>query len=253
MFHNQSKTRFWSQRKMSISTKDTKILWANSAGRCAFPNCGIRLTVDGDEDEASHTLGEMAHICREKPGANRYDAVQSVSERDSYKNRILLCPNHHTMIDKPENELKYSVAWLHKAKLDHEEAINGRLNCQRHNSRYSAAKAISDLLAENAATWAFYGPGGEIARKRPNDEEAYGIWLANRAGVIVPNNRQIIGILNHSRDCFQPSDFAAIALFRLHAESYESWVESEREYQNVKRFPVEFEKLMKEIANAGIQ
>jgi len=53
----------------------------------------------------------MAHICGDKPGANRHDAGQTDAERDDYQNLILLCPTHHTLIDRKENESVYTVDW----------------------------------------------------------------------------------------------------------------------------------------------
>ncbi|HAY96656.1 HNH endonuclease, partial [Shewanella sp.] len=55
----------------------------------------------------------MAHIKGNKLGSNRYDPEQTDVERDSYENLILLCPTHHTLIDKAENESEFSVELLH--------------------------------------------------------------------------------------------------------------------------------------------
>src|SRR3954454_12821398 len=97
---------------MSISEKTIKLLWANAAGRCAFPDCGALLCTPESGSAAPYTIGEMAHIRGEKPGASRHDAGQTAKERNSYANLILLCPTHHTLIDKPENETSYSVNLL---------------------------------------------------------------------------------------------------------------------------------------------
>lgn len=55
---------------MSISEKAIKILWSNAAGRCSFPDCPEQLAFARSGDFAPHTLGEMAHICGEKPNSN---------------------------------------------------------------------------------------------------------------------------------------------------------------------------------------
>ena len=83
---------------MAISQKSTKILWANAAGRCAFPGCQARLCTQDAGGQAPYIIGEMAHVCGEKPGASRYNADQAAAERDDYQNLILLCPTHHTLI-----------------------------------------------------------------------------------------------------------------------------------------------------------
>ena len=88
---------------MSITNKSIKLLWSNAAGICSFSGCSEKLTVGEAADVAPYTLGEMAHIKGNKAGSNRYDEAQPAIERDSYENLILLCPTHHTIIDKVEN------------------------------------------------------------------------------------------------------------------------------------------------------
>src|SRR3954466_4701036 len=99
---------------MAISQKSIKILWSAAGGRCAFPDCWERLCYHEARGAAPYTLGEMAHICGEKPDANRHDPDQKDAERDDYQNLILLCPTHHTLIDRKENEPVYIVAALHE-------------------------------------------------------------------------------------------------------------------------------------------
>jgi len=57
-----------------------------------------------------YTIGEMAHIRGENPGSNRHDENQTAEQRNDYENLILLCPNHHTLIDKRENEGLYMLS-----------------------------------------------------------------------------------------------------------------------------------------------
>jgi hypothetical protein len=75
---------------------DIKVLFARSGNRCAFPKCAAALS-DGDT-----ALGEMCHIKGAKPAAARYDPNQTPEERHSAENLILLCPNHHTVVDADE-------------------------------------------------------------------------------------------------------------------------------------------------------
>ena len=98
---------------MAITDKSIKILWAAAGGRCAFTDCWERLAFHDVGNMAPYTLGEMAHICGEKRGSNRHDPKQTDVERDHYQNLILLCPTHHTLIDRKENESTFSVSILH--------------------------------------------------------------------------------------------------------------------------------------------
>jgi hypothetical protein len=62
--------------------------------------------------------GEVCHIKGTRPGSARFDAGQTDVERHAYKNLILMCPNHHTVID--DDEEAYTVDRLCKIKALHE-------------------------------------------------------------------------------------------------------------------------------------
>ena len=63
-------------------------------------------------------IGEICHIegVREKSG--RYNPTMTQEQRKSFDNLILLCPTHHTTIDK--NPIEYTTGYLTKMKTDHE-------------------------------------------------------------------------------------------------------------------------------------
>lgn len=99
-----------------MSQKDIKLLWGRAANRCAI--CRVELAQDAKSVTASFTLGEQAHIVGEKEDAARGKSPLTLGERNSYHNLILLCPNHHTEIDK--NEADWPVEKLHYIKSAHE-------------------------------------------------------------------------------------------------------------------------------------
>ncbi|WP_424945892.1 HNH endonuclease [Candidatus Spongiihabitans sp.] len=230
---------------MSISNKAIKLLWSNAAGRCSFTDCNERLTVKQAAHSAPHTLGEMAHIMGKRKGSNRYNVAQTDKQRDSYENLILLCPTHHTLIDKPENERTYSVNLLTKTKSDHEASISRRLDAVEIADVDTLKDHIAIFLAENRQVWLQYGPSSENARKHPNSDAVYAIWLSERLSTIVPNNRVIGGLLNNYRNLFDRPAQGIVSQFLVHVKSYEKWVNDEIPYQAVLRFPVEFEDLIK--------
>lgn len=236
---------------MAISPKSIKILWSSAGGRCAFPDCWQRLSFHEAEDVAPYTLGEMAHICGEKPGANRHDSSQNETARDSYENLILLCPTHHSLIDRKENERVYTVALLHEMKSNHEARVLDRLDSISVPTRESVARTIFPLLEENRQSWGQYGPMSELARSQPHNDAAHAVWLSERLSVIVPNNRQIARILESHRAIFDLKDQPAIAAFLMHTRSYERWVDDLIPYAAVRRFPMEFDQLVRGISNGG--
>ncbi|MCG6557074.1 HNH endonuclease [Ruegeria sp. 1NDH52C] len=236
---------------MAITQKSIKILWSASGGRCAFPGCWERLCYHEAEDAAPFTLGEMAHICGDKPGANRHDASQTDAERDAYQNLILLCPTHHTLIDRKENEAEYTVDTLHKMKASHEARVLARLEKEPMTTKVEIARALLPLLEENRQSWAQYGPSSELALSQPHNEAAYAVWVSERLSVIVPNNRRMAAELEAHRGMFEKGELATITTFLMHVRSYEQWVQDVIPYEAVKRFPVDFDDLIRGLADGS--
>lgn len=106
---------------MSVSYPTKLLLAFRSGDRCAFPDCGKTLTVDGTQSNPVVT-GEAAHIAGEKAGAARYDASMTDEQRDHYNNLIFLCGDHHTQIDKREAE--FPVEHLHGFKAAHQKKVH---------------------------------------------------------------------------------------------------------------------------------
>jgi hypothetical protein len=99
-----------------MNQKEIKLLWGRAANRCAM--CRVELTQDAKAHDAAFVLGEQAHIVGEKEEAARGKSALTEEERNSYHNIILLCPTHHTEIDK--NAADWPVEKLHLTKSKHE-------------------------------------------------------------------------------------------------------------------------------------
>jgi len=96
----------------SPSQAAIKRLFAHSGNRCAFPKCGTPIV------QEATVVGEICHIKAASPRGPRYDREQTAEARHSYDNLILLCANHHTIID--DDPEAYTVERLIKMKADHE-------------------------------------------------------------------------------------------------------------------------------------
>lgn len=83
-------------RRVEPSIATIKALFAASPNVCAYTGCDEKLT----DPAWKETNAEIAHICGERPGAARFDPLQSERERNGYDNLILLCPKHHKLIDR---------------------------------------------------------------------------------------------------------------------------------------------------------
>lgn len=127
-----------------MKEKDIKLLWGRAAKRCAFPDCRRKLTEDKSTASDSYPLGEQAHIVGEKEDSPRGKSNLSADERNSYFNRILVCPTHHAIIDKdPEG---YPVEKLHLIKAQHELWVEETLS-EREDLQKTAAEIIyTDLI-----------------------------------------------------------------------------------------------------------
>ena len=107
---------------MAPSQKDLRILYQKSGNRCAFPGC-LKVLVYPESSLDDHVvLSEVAHIVSPKPGGPRGEYPLSLEERDKYENLILLCEEHHTIVD---NQVQtYTVERLRQMKADHEKLMD---------------------------------------------------------------------------------------------------------------------------------
>lgn len=98
-------------------------LYARSGNQCAFPGCSSLLFEDGKNGKANK--GKICHIEGLNPESARYNPSSTDDERNSIDNLILLCANHHELID--QNPERYTVGWLRKIKAEHETQIEQSL------------------------------------------------------------------------------------------------------------------------------
>ncbi|MFF3147371.1 hypothetical protein ACFVRU_38015 [Streptomyces sp. NPDC057927] len=136
---------------MSLPPKDRKTLWGLSGNECAFPECRKELVADlGNYTPQGLgegvTLGEEAHIIADNDKGPRADPSKPKAARDSYANMILLCEEHHKVIDASGGKF-FTVSQLHLMKTEHEEEI------RRRKDRFSIDREekdgrISGLLRE---------------------------------------------------------------------------------------------------------
>jgi hypothetical protein len=106
---------------MSISPTDIKILFAQSGGVCAFPKCGRRIVHSATGEDEAVLLAHVAHIVGERPDGPRGNSSLTLEEKNKHPNLLVLCTEHHTLVDK--QEFTYSVAVLKQMKSDHESRM----------------------------------------------------------------------------------------------------------------------------------
>lgn len=128
---------------MPASYQAKLIVWTKAAGRCSFPDCRQQLVLV-PEPSNSIPLGEVAHIVAEQPEGPRGDHPLAIEHRNHPPNLMLLCPNHHTEIDKAPQT--YTVERLREFKLRHENWV--RQSLDRPNLTGRKLCADSGLIME---------------------------------------------------------------------------------------------------------
>lgn len=110
---------------MSVSyiPEKTKILlWGKSAGRCQFRGCNESLYRDG-LTQAEFNQSYIAHIVADSPAGPRGHATRSEELKKDLRNLMLLCDNHHRLVDGEQKEV-YTEEVLLEMKKEHEERMD---------------------------------------------------------------------------------------------------------------------------------
>jgi hypothetical protein len=127
----------------NISEKDIKTLCLKSGNLCAFPDCNVELAKQGSTG-SNMIIGVMAHIKGKNPTSARYDSSMGDKDRDSYENRVLLCPTHHIEIDKDPN--LYTVEKLLEIKTNHEAWVKESLRKEEISITFVELEATTQFL-----------------------------------------------------------------------------------------------------------
>lgn len=126
--------------QLAISIRNLNILFGKSGNRCAFAGCQRLLTVEGNDLDRIVVLGEAAHIVAESPKGPRGDSPLSVDERNDYHNLVLLCSQHHQLIDaQPQT---YTIERLQGMKAQHEQWVKESLGSGNEESELRVAPRV---------------------------------------------------------------------------------------------------------------
>ena len=104
------------------SHKTVSILIARAGGRCQFENCNKNVFLDEvtlDDTNDSN----VAHIIASSPDGPRGSKAQSFVMSDKIENLMLMCLDHHHLIDEKGQEHIYTVERLRAMKASQEEMV----------------------------------------------------------------------------------------------------------------------------------
>ncbi|MFC3713989.1 hypothetical protein ACFOMD_15565 [Sphingoaurantiacus capsulatus] len=174
---------------MSLFTLRTqKMLWGRAAGRCSMMDCRIELVEDATETDNEALVGENCHIVADSEDGPRGKDPLPFDQRAKYGNLILLCRNHHRVIDQQVNT--YTVEALNKIKSDHESWVKSTLQIfdeakQRDDEWY--ATVVDDWVRrchldewQRWTSWLVGGGPPQIWVDIEADLDELRAWLLNR-------------------------------------------------------------------------
>ena len=107
-----------------------------------MPDCRMDVFYDEEEADDPTLVGENCHIVAENNGGPRADPAMPLERRNSYSNLILLCRNHHRIIDDlPNGPINYPVARLQQIKTEHEQWVRQQLEYDANKQQDDEAYA----------------------------------------------------------------------------------------------------------------
>jgi HNH endonuclease len=106
---------------VAISARDLRLLFQQSGNCCAFPGCTKSLVFPATPRDGAAPSSEVAHIVANSIEGPRGDFPLPAAERDRYENLILLCEEHHHLIDAQPRT--HTVERLRQIKYDHESMV----------------------------------------------------------------------------------------------------------------------------------
>lgn len=96
-------------------------LWGQASGRCEYEGCNRPLYRD-DVTQAEFNSAYIAHIVADRPGGPRGDATLSEQLKGELSNLMLLCDEHHRLVDRVDVE-GHPVERLREMKRRHEDRV----------------------------------------------------------------------------------------------------------------------------------
>jgi len=150
---------------------DLELLWGRAALRCAFPECRRELAAPETEHDPTALLGEIAHIVSRSDAGPRADPGTPLEDRNRYDNLILLCPTHHTLVDRQDST--YTAETLRALKREHEEWVRAELTAGMHGVGFAelqvAARGIARRAMEPVSEFAVTPPLQKMQRNALTD------------------------------------------------------------------------------------
>lgn len=130
---------------MAVSEKTKREIWVKAGGHCSFPDCQHLLIEEGNEDDSSATIGEIAHIVAQGAVGPRSDKSIPGEELHGVGNLMLLCLEHHQIVD--DQPKTYPVEKLIQMRTDHEKWVREQLSPREaYTGVFSQEVTVTDTI-----------------------------------------------------------------------------------------------------------
>ena len=140
--HGESVARYYTQKTLMKLAGKSRLY-------CAKPECGEYLLAPESPFDPEALLTNIAHIEGSSDDGPRPNPVLTPQQRDDYENLVLLCPTHHTMVDKQDST--YTVEELRRWKDDLEAFVDESLSRQMKSISFSEMQTACDaIIADNS-------------------------------------------------------------------------------------------------------
>lgn len=165
--------------RVSIPVKEQKLIWGFAAARCSKAECRILCVSLAQGNDASVTIGEIAHIHSYSDDGPRANVQLSLEQRNQYDNLLLLCANHHTEVDGQPNT--YSADILREWKRSHESWVEQRLQSSISNVSFAeleiVTRSIVAVPVPPTENFTLLSPSEKIAKNAFTDRIAQRIRI----------------------------------------------------------------------------
>lgn len=186
-----------------------------SGNECTHPDCSKTL-IAGDNVSI---ISKICHIEAASENGPRYNKSSNDDERRSFENLILLCDEHHIMIDNKENESIYPVEVLKEWKYNHSLKIKSHFGIKKYNSRIEIRNIVKRILLENKIVFDKFGPNHD---EYFNPESEYPKkWKQGIYKTIIPNNQKLLLLIDLNYGLLNDGEESLFAEFRQHVLDFE--------------------------------
>lgn len=199
-------------------------LWGKAAGCCQYENCSKPLHIDS-LTKAEFNISYIAHIIADQPKGPRGHALLSKQLKADIDNLMLMCDEHHRLIDKVQ-VAEHTIDRLRQMKKLHEERVAMLVSMtpdkQSHIILYGANIGMhgSPLCYKDACQSMFperypaYSRAIELGMKNTNQTDDLTLyWQMQESQLVGAFNRDIAALKgNHQVQHFSVFGLAPMPL-----------------------------------------